>query len=126
MEGRDKPQIQDWGTNYDWLKEVVTKFKELPMNFICTCLENPNKDETTGRILHGPELPGKMAAKLPQYFDIVGRLSRKVTKDGESMRLLSVQPTANFHAKDRTNKLGIAVENPTFKKIYQVSIGGYK
>lgn len=113
----NSPHIKHWGKNAAYMREWIRNFKELPIHLICTCLESENKDERTGEITIGPALPGKLASEWPGFFDVVGRLTISGSSD-EPERLLHVQPTGKFMAKDRTNKLGRVVINPTMTDIY--------
>ena len=115
----DVPEMLDWMRNQERMRKALRYYRDLPMTFIVTCLAHRDKDETTGRVMTMPELPGKLAGEVPGYFDIVGYLTASNTEDGIERRM-HVQPSGNFVAKDRTNALPPVVVNPTISMIYDL------
>lgn len=114
------PQIRDWGTNASVLRKVIRWMRDLPIHFIAICLEIAEKDERTGVRTFCPSLPGKLAAELPGYFDVVGRLIVNTDKEGEIERELLTAPGPNHMAKDRTDQLGKSQKKPTFETLYKL------
>jgi phage nucleotide-binding protein len=121
----DWPAQQDWGKSTEQLRNIVRRFRDLPMHVIITCHEKEEKEET-GAVTVKPMLPGKLADEIPSFFDIVGRLYTKTTKTGTDLtvtRLLRVQPDAKIIAKDRSDKLGVELEDPRISDILDALYG---
>lgn len=125
--GKPIPTLQDWGVAGKKLEEIISYFRGLPMNFICTALEMDFKDEQTGAVSLRPSLPGKLSGNIGGFFDIVGRMTGKAVKGPDNTvrveRLLQVQNHSNVTAKDRSDALGASVINPTLPQLLDTILG---
>jgi phage nucleotide-binding protein len=125
--GKPIPSIQDWGVAAKKLEEIISYFRNLPINLVCTALEMDFKDEQTGGVSLRPSLPGKLSASVGGYFDVVGRLTGKATKGADGTirveRQLQVQNHSNVTAKDRSDALGTSLANPTIPHMLDVILG---
>ena len=115
--------IQDWGKNSSLIRKLIRAFRDLKMHTIFNALENRDKDENTGKITILPSLPGKLAMEVSGMVDLVGRITTQKGKDGKLHRILAVQPSGNFVAKDRSNNLGEYLIDPDFEEIYNLYTG---
>jgi KaiC/GvpD/RAD55 family RecA-like ATPase len=128
----DLMQFQDWNKNQSRILSMLRKWRDLPMNVIFTCLMKEDKDQRTGKIRKGLDLPPKLGRKVPAIFDNVFYLySQEV--DGESKRLLLSQKTENTIAKNRgSDDLPVVLEllHPNTMNamsiIYPAILGGTK
>ena len=122
---RDKPQIQDWGSNIEQIRKMVRYFRDLPMNVIVIGLDQQiEQDDMTGTTKRAPALQGR---SLPQevmgYYDIVGymfaqeRVKQDNSGEKEIVRAIRVQPSQNVYAKDRSGKLPIYIQ-PNFVDMF--------
>lgn len=121
----DRPLIDDWGKSTEQMRKLIRHFRDLPMHVIITALAQEVKDERDGSITVKPSLPGKLADEICGMLDIVGYLGvmeRTVEGQRVSTRQLLVQPMSKFIAKDRSNKLGQFIENPTVPKMLDAII----
>lgn len=84
--------MTDYGILQLYLKELLGYVLGFPCNVIFTAHISTDKDETTGQIIRGPLMPGKLAAKLPIYFEEVWRLY--AAADGK--RMVQTDPDARF------------------------------
>lgn len=75
-----------------YLKELLGYVLNFPCNVIFTAHIAIEKDEMTGEILRIPLMPGKLAKKLPIYFEEVWRLY--VNRDGK--RVVQTDPDHRF------------------------------
>ena len=87
------------------------------MHTFFTALTQNQKDETTGKITLTVALPGKQADEIPGIPDIVGYLGISKTRDNPNQRVMLFQPDGKIVAKDRTDALGITMEEPTVTKM---------
>jgi hypothetical protein len=105
--GGDVPQIQDWMKSSFDAKKIIRAFVRLGTNIIVTSLSQKLQEEATGAFYTVPMVPGKMAWRIAEAFDIVAYLSVKPRgKDGTPTRILQVQPFRRVIAKDRDATLG--------------------
>lgn len=125
----DLMQFQDWNKNQSRILAMLRRWRDLPMNVIFTCLMKEDKDQRTGKIRKGLDLPPKLGRKVPAIFDSVFYLFQQEV-DGEDKRLLLTQKTENTIAKNRgTNELPLVMElkDPTVEAamptIYKALIG---
>lgn len=99
------PQIQDWlSTSFD-AKGYIRDLVRLRKNVIVTCLDQKLQEQATGTFWTVPLVPGKMAWRLAEAFDIVGHMEVEV-RGGRVQRHLRVQPSRRTIAKDRDSTIG--------------------
>lgn len=128
----------DWGTLATRFREVYRDLRDLPINLIVTALASEREDEDTGDKKMKLALQGQFREDLPAYLDVVGYLTmvkkvpsadpteeetredrRRRRRRAKVVRTLVVQPTNKVTAKDRSDVLGDAVEEPTMEKILE-------
>jgi hypothetical protein len=63
--------------------------------------------------MYRPHVQGGLKLSLPYFVDVVGYLYAATTDAGTLERRLLVQPAPGFIAKDRTDRLGFEVVNPS-------------
>lgn len=110
------PSQREWGKSGERMRITIRGYKDLPCNTIVTCMVAQDKDDSTGITSYFPSLPGKLRSEIPGFFDVVGYLSSKTTKNGnqeEIVRTLQTARTRRVIAKDRTGDLGNLIENPS-------------
>lgn len=109
-----------WGEYNDTMIDIIKKFRDIPFyNVVFTCISIREKDENANFIIQ-PDIYGKIAAKIPQYFDEVFYLG--VTKEGQR-KLLTAKTELHVCLKDRSMKLQ-QVEEPNFDIISKKIKGG--
>lgn len=113
------PKIQDWGKNAEMIRMLVRAFRDLEMNTIFTTLDTTDKDETDGKVMIAPSLPGKLSKEVPAFVDIVGYMHVVPDKNqpDRPRRMLQVQPMGKYNAKSRYKSLGTYIEDPTISKV---------
>lgn len=129
-------EIQHWGELLRETTFMIGKFQELPMHVFLTVQSTEEKDESTGGILHRPQLWGKSQKVVPAYVYLHGyllqnmRLSetkRKRMKLPDDMipstRVLLFAPQFDSMAKDQYGKLGDFMVDPTIDKIASAIYG---
>lgn len=68
---RDNIQLQHWGQLTDLNKLSVAAFKELPIDCLFLMQAAIKEDATTGQIIKGPAIHGKLVTELPALFTTV-------------------------------------------------------
>lgn len=124
-----KPQIQDWGTLGDRMMNMITDFRDMPINVIMTALVDQAKDESTGEFRNLPLLQGSLQQKIAGYFDEVFFAYSKQAKleSGEVKYVYKVltRNTGKHVAKDRSGKLA-DIEDPDFCQVHEKIFGSNK
>jgi hypothetical protein len=118
---------QAYGELVDKVLSVVKKFRDLKgKNVYFTAKEARFKDESTGSLLYGPEMPGqRLGPGLPYYFDEVFRIETATTDNGTKYRLLRTQPDEQYDAKDRSGALD-EIERPHLDHVFNKIKAGVK
>lgn len=120
--GKEIPRFEEWNLNAERLRRFINQIAEFPCHVVFTAVEDYTKDEVTGKLYGGPNLPGKLAKELPQACDIVLRLFA-TSEYGQDMKRKVVYkfqsvPDDMWFARDRTQTLppeGIVEFNNGFK-----------
>lgn len=132
------PEWKHWNQNQVRMLRMLRLFRDLPMNVIFTSLVKQQVNEKSGATKLLPDLPGKLAGKVPAIFDNVlyyymkefiedkGGEKKKVNK-----RLLMTTMTPTIIAKNRgSDNLPQIIQVPptseavTMKLIYEGILGG--
>jgi hypothetical protein len=124
----DIPAQRDWGKSGEQLRRFVRAFRDLDCHVIYTAWAAKKQDQTTGQITIEPSLPGKLAAEVPGYLDIVLYMysREEKTEGGGEVRMIRrvlSQPTGKISiAKDRSDKLPTVMQDPTMAKITDLAL----
>jgi len=82
---RDTMQLQDYGKLADATRGLIRVLRDLPINVVCTALNDVDNEEATGKRHYQPIFIGKKTGKeISQWFTCVGYLYRKDTKEGDA------------------------------------------
>jgi hypothetical protein len=115
LEGAGGFRIQDWGTLLDDMELLVRQFRDLWMHPVkpvpVTVFITTTAMDDKG--MYRPHVQGGLKLSLPYFVDVVGYLYAATTDAGTLERRLLVQPAPGFIAKDRTDRLGFEVVNPS-------------
>lgn len=68
---RENIGIQHWGMMTDLNKLSVASFKDLPMDCLFLMQAEVKEDATTGQIIKGPAIHGKLVTEMPAMFTTV-------------------------------------------------------
>lgn len=105
----DTPEWKHWNLNQVRMLRMLRAFRDLPMNFLITALVKEEKDPKLGITKKLPNLPGKLAAKVPAIFDNVFYYYLKNVKEDDGSgntievprRCLLTTKTVDTVAKNR-------------------------
>lgn len=107
--GREIPRFEEWNLQAERMRRFIENISELNCQVIFTATADIDKDEITGKIMRGPNLPGKLARELPQACDIVLRLYTVSTLGTGGKRLVKFRYSSVgddiYYAKDCLNIL---------------------
>lgn len=120
LAGVPQPRIQDWGAAQKMLENIFEQVNDVKCNLVIIAHEQFVKDEDSGVISWLPLTIGKLATKIPIYFDEVWRTYTERSKSGDSkgeqVYGIETRPTRRTTAKSRL-QLPEKVETPTYQKI---------
>lgn len=105
----------DWGVygeNTQRLRMLVSAFRDIEKNLICTAHAKMDKDDQTGLNFVRPALTPGLAKTVAGIFDVVGYL--RINAKGE--RVLRLQPSKTVLAKSRL-ALPEEINQPTWASI---------
>lgn len=123
QERRDRPQLQDWGTLNNKMVRMIRSFRDLPMHFIMTALEETDTDQTTGEVRVTPQFQGKLGKTISAYFDEVLYAYTRMNGSDKEKAIKYHMLTNNsgkFIGKDRSGQLPLVMDNPTFASMYDL------
>lgn len=63
------PQLQNYNGQKSLAVDLISRLCSKNFNIIVTCHEDTDKDEVTGRLFKALDLTGKLAGKMPGYFN---------------------------------------------------------
>lgn len=114
--GRFQVNLEDHGVASAMLRELLRKYRDLPMHGVITALERRDIDNDTGRVRYGPAMSPAMANDAAGLVDIVA-FKTVDTVGGEEVRSANFVPTTIRRAKDRFGVLPKKLADPYFDRI---------
>jgi hypothetical protein len=117
----DVPSPREWGKTRNHMRTIIRGYRDLPMNFIFTCLlderHEPGDKEQVKPTRFYPALQGKFRTEASAFMDVVGYY-RKEDKDKRIMQFASTKRVPTV--KTRFPELGDSIENPTLPMIWEI------
>lgn len=122
--GAVKDPRQAYGALLDKMTKLIRDFRDLPGKHVYMSAQmEPSKDEYSGVIKYGPSMPGgKLAPKLPYFFDEMFALRIGQQQGGPTYRFIQTQPDVQYRAKDRSGALD-PIEPPHLGHIINKILG---
>jgi len=115
------PTMAGWGFLKTTMRDYIKLLKNSGLHVIFVAHVDEKGDED--RLVKRPYLETKLSTELINMVDIVGYMTTATDNEGESKRVIMVDPTSDkFIAKDRTGQLGKIIE-PNFDKIIKACQG---
>jgi phage nucleotide-binding protein len=113
----DVPSQREWGKSREHMRAIVRSFRDLPCHTIMTAHTVTEKNEGQPD-RYFPGFGGRSKTDVPGFMDIVGYMTVDM-KGPEPVRRIQFGGTRRVLAKDRTDTLGITIENPTIPLIWE-------
>lgn len=98
------PEWKHWNMNQVRMLRMLRNFRDLDLNVLFTSLVSERTDKLTGKTKKLPDLPGKLAAKVPAIFDNVFYYYTKEVEGVPTRCLLTIK-TEDTVAKNRGSDL---------------------
>lgn len=115
------PSQAGWGWLRKTMRDYVKVLRDSGMHVLLVAHVDDKPDED--RVLLRPLVTTKVSKDIVNMVDVVGYMTVVQTPDGESKRVIFVDPSSDkFTAKDRTGQLGRVIE-PDFTKIIKAVHG---
>lgn len=103
--------------NSSQVRKLVRAFRDLPVHTIFTALADEREYNNLKKTV--PSFSAKLIGEIPAIVDLVLYFYTKTIK-GDIQRFLLTQKTEKVVAKDRTTKLPVVVEEPTFMILHSI------
>lgn len=113
------PSMAGWGWLKDTMRATLKILRDSGVNLLIVA--HVEEKEVEGTLVKRPKIMTKISEDLIAFVDVVGYM-QALNIEGETKRVIRVQPSETFEAKDRTNQLG-AVVPPNFKEIMEACNG---
>lgn len=122
LNNQPTPRIQDWGAAQKLLEGTLEELNKLPCNVVVIAHRDMKQDQETGAISYVPQTIGKLAKKMPAYFDEVWRTNTKLKKEGGSDVEEFYIETIKGRREDGKTRLNLPskIVNPTYESIIQI------
>ncbi len=115
------PSQAGWGWLRKTMRDYVKVLRDSGIHVLLVAHVDDKPDED--RVLLRPLVTTKVSKDIVNMVDVVGYMTVVQTPDGESKRVIFVDPSSDkFTAKDRTGQLGRVIE-PDFSKIIKAVHG---
>ena len=115
----DVPSQREWGKSSNHMRQIVRKFRDLPCNVIFTALAKREQDDSSGTTMTLPSMPGKLAAEVPAFLDVVGYMFTQIESNKIERKMLC-QPSRTKIAKDRLGVFGDILNDPTIPAMWEI------
>lgn len=111
--------LSDWGVVWTRMRKILEAFHAAPFTVILTAHADTVQDASTGKMVMEPLMQGnKTKNEVVRVPSVVGYI-RMVQKDeNPPVPVVRFAGGNGLVAGDRTQKLGIEIENPTMQTIY--------
>lgn len=113
------PSMAGWGWLKDTMRSTLKIIRDSGVNLLI--IAHVDEKDVEGTLVKRPKIMTKISEELIAFVDVVGYM-QAVTIDGETKRLIRVQPSETYEAKDRTEQLGAMVP-PNFSEIIEACQG---
>ena len=115
------PSQAGWGWLRKTMRDYVKVLRDSGIHVLLVAHVDDKPDED--RVLLRPLVTTKVSKDIVNMVDVVGYMTVVQTPEGESKRVIFVDPSSDkFTAKDRTGQLGRVIE-PDFSKIIKAIHG---
>lgn len=120
------PKFEEWNETTAELRRFFRAFRDLRMNTIFTATVYEDADPAKGSKDHPgwlirPNVSKKLRSDSPAFFDFVAYLY-VLRRGGGNVRFALMDRDERITAKCRTPGVGIKIENPTMKYMYDVMV----
>lgn len=113
------PSMAGWGWLKDTMRSTLKIIRDTGVNLLIVA--HVDEKDVEGTLVKRPKIMTKISEELIAFVDVVGYM-QTVTVEGEVKRIIRVQPSETYEAKDRTEQLGAMVP-PNFKEIIEACQG---
>jgi len=118
---RDSMQLQDYGKLADATRGLIRVLRDLPINVVCTALNDVDSEEATGTRHYQPIFIGKKTGKeIAQWFTCIGYMYRRDIKEGDdkvAQRNIMFDGASSVLCKTAPNLEGV-IKNPNLTEIF--------
>lgn len=117
------PTMAGWGWLKDAMKSMLKQLRDTGVNILLVA--HVEEKDVEGTLVKRPKILTKISEDLIAFVDVVGYMQAvtvSVDDQPQTKRIIRVQPSETYEAKDRTNQLG-AIIPPNFSEILEATAG---
>jgi len=115
---KDLPTLKEWQMIIEWMNQDIRAALNTQKHILVLAEEADKKDEITGAMKNGPDIPGKLFGRLGALFDCVFHLGTHFV-DGQNKRMLLTKPDSlRDQAKDCFGVFD-KLEEPDFRSLWE-------
>jgi hypothetical protein len=114
----NQPAIGDYSKAFSDFENFVRGMRALPLNvvFISQLAKRENADDPAA-----PQFSGKNTMpNITRMMDIIGFLYKGDPEEGKKPPRIMGFDESSYISKDRSGKLPVSIENPTYDKLYKI------
>jgi hypothetical protein len=112
------PQLQNYMAQMSLAEDTVARACGKKFNFFITCHEDTSKDEVTGRLFKSVDLTGKMAQRIPGYFNELWHCEVAQVSGKEAQFVIRTRSDQSFGARTSYKSLAnLEQQNEIWPKI---------
>ena len=93
------PQLQHYLTQQSMVKDILVRLCSKKFNFLCTFHEGTDKDEISGRLFKAFAVTGKLAERVPGYFNEIWHCEVVVDVEGGSAYRVRTRSDMTYAAR---------------------------
>lgn len=121
---KDTPELQEYKKNFHMFSKFLDpNIKYLPAHVIMTAIPKPYEDLESAKLIV-PELTGRLCRLIMASMDVTGFIRPGKTLsprgNGKKIREVLFEAEGKIVAKDQSNRLGLKMEDPSMKKIFDL------
>lgn len=115
---KDLPTLKEWQMIIEWLNQDIRTALAMPKHVVVIAEEADKKDEISGRMKNGPDIPGKLFGRLGALFDCVFHIGFRFHQGQQGRYLLTEPDSVYEQAKDCFEAFD-KLEKPDFKTLWE-------
>jgi len=115
---KDLPTLKEWQMIIEWANQDIRAALAMPKHIVVIAEETDKKDEVTGAMKNGPDIPGRLFGRLGALFDCVFHIGFRFLEGKQGRYLLTEPDSLHDQAKDCFEAFD-KLEEPDFKTLWE-------
>jgi len=120
---KDLPTLKEWQMIIEWMNQDIRAALALPKHIVVIAEEADKKDEVTGAMKNGPDIPGKLFGRLGALFDCIFHIGFRF-HEGKQGRYLLTEPDSRYEQAKDCFGVFDKLEKPDFASLWKKVTSG--